>query len=108
MNMIYDYIDRGYMDNITLGDAASLAGFSKFHFSRLFKQMTSTSFYDYLTLRRIKAAESLLLNPELPIIEVALQSGFASITTFNRVFKTIKKCTPTKYKELYRMQDHDS
>ena len=108
MNMIYDYIDRSYMDNITLEDAASLAGFSKFHFSRVFKQMTSTSFYDYLTLRRIKAAESLLLNPELPIIEVALQSGFASISTFNRVFKTIKKCTPTKYKELYRMKDHDS
>ncbi|QHQ61917.1 helix-turn-helix domain-containing protein [Anaerocolumna sedimenticola] len=108
MNMIYDYIDRSYMENITLENAASLAGFSKFHFSRLFKQMTSTSFYDYLTLRRIKAAESLLLNPELPIIEVALQSGFASISTFNRVFKSIKKCTPTEFKEFYRKQNHDS
>lgn len=108
MNIIYDYIDRNYMENITLEKAASTVGFSKFHFSRLFKQMTSTSFYDFLTLRRIKAAENLLLNPDLPIIEVALQSGFASISTFNRVFKIIKKCTPTEFKEFYHTRNHDS
>ncbi len=106
MNMIYDYIDRNYTENITLEKVAFAAGFSKFHFSRLFKQMTSTSFYDYLILRRIKAAESLLLNPDLSIIEIALQSGFASISTFNRVFKSIKKCTPTEFKEFYRIQNH--
>ncbi len=106
MNIIYDYIDRNYMENITLEKAASAVGFSKFHFSRLFKQMTAASFYDYLTLRRIKAAESLLLNPSLSIIEVALQSGFSSVSTFNRVFKSIKKCTPTDFKEFYRTQNH--
>ena len=106
MNLIYDFIDSNYMENITLEKAAAAAGFSKFHFSRLFKQMTSVSFYDYLTLRRIKAAENLLLNPELPIIEIALQSGFASISTFNRVFKSIKKCTPTEFKKFYLIQNH--
>ncbi|MGB8451920.1 MAG: AraC family transcriptional regulator [Anaerocolumna sp.] len=107
MNIIYDYIDRNYMENITLEKAAFAAGFSKFHFSRLFKQMTSTSFYDYLTLKRIKAAESLLLDPDLSIIDVALQSGFASISTFNRVFKSLKKCTPTEFKEFYLIQNHE-
>lgn len=106
MNLIYDFIDSNYMENITLEKAAAAVGFSKFHFSRLFKQMTSTSFYDFLTLRRIKAAESLLLNPELPIIEIALQSGFSSISTFNRVFKSIKKCTPTEFKRFYLIQSH--
>lgn len=106
MNLIYDFIDSNYMENITLEKAAAAVGFSKFHFSRLFKQMTSTSFYDFLILRRIKAAESLLLNPELPIIEIALQSGFSSISTFNRVFKSIKKCTPTEFKKFYLNQNH--
>jgi AraC-like DNA-binding protein/quercetin dioxygenase-like cupin family protein len=107
INLIYDYIDRNYMENLSLDKAAQIAGFSKYHFSRLFKQMTSSSFYDYLTLRRIKAAESLLLNPDLAIIDVALQSGFSSISTFNRVFKSIKKCTPTDFKDFYRIQNHD-
>ncbi len=107
MHFIYDYIDRNYMENITLEKAAFAAGFSKFHFSRLFKQMTAASFYDYLTLRRIKAAENLLLDPCLSIIEVALQSGFSSISTFNRVFKSIKKCTPTEFKEFYHNQNFD-
>lgn len=107
INLIYDYIDRNYMENLSLDKAAKIAGFSKYHFSRLFKQMTSSSFYDYLTLRRIKAAESLLLNPDLAIIDVALQSGFSSISTFNRVFKSIKKCTPTDFKDFYGTLSHD-
>lgn len=101
-NIIFEYIEHHYMEDITLDSVAAQIGFSKFHFSRLFRQFTDTSFYDYLCARRIKAAESLLLDPNLPITEVALQSGFASISTFNRVFKKIKECTPTEFKEFYK------
>lgn len=101
-NMIFDYIENHYTEDITLEGVAAQIGFSKFHFSRLFRQFTDTSFYDYLCARRIKAAEALLLDPQLPITEIALQSGFASISTFNRVFKKFKKCTPTEFKEFYK------
>lgn len=104
-NKIFEYIDNNYTEDISLETVADVAGFSKFHFSRLFKQFTDTSFYDYLNLRRIKAAENLLLDPSLPITEIALQSGFSSISTFNRVFKAFKKCTPTEFKELYRKRN---
>ncbi len=99
-NVIFDYIEHHYMEDITLDSVASQIGFSKFHFSRLFRQFTDTSFYDYLCARRIKAAETLLLDPNLPITEIALLSGFASISTFNRVFKKFKECTPTEFKEF--------
>lgn len=101
-NIIFDYLENHYMEDITLEGVAAQIGFSKFHFSRLFRQFTDTSFYDYLCARRIKAAEILLLDPNLPITEIALQSGFASISTFNRVFKKFKKCTPTEFKEFYK------
>ena len=104
-NKIFEYIDNNYTEDISLETVADIAGFSKFHFSRLFKQFTDTSFYDYLNLRRIKAAENLLLDPSLPITEIALQSGFSSISTFNRVFKAFKKCTPSEFKELYRTRN---
>ncbi len=104
-NKIIDYIDCNYTEDITLDKIAAMAGFSKFHFSRLFKQFADTSFYDYLNLRRIKSAETLLLDPNLAITEVALQSGFSSISTFNRVFKSLKKCTPTEFKDMYRLKN---
>lgn len=100
-NVVFNYIEHNYTEDISLETVAAQIGFSKFHFSRLFRQFTDTSFYDYLCLRRLKAAETLLLNPALPITDVALQSGFSSISTFNRVFKKFKECTPTEFKEFY-------
>jgi len=100
-NLIFDYINDNLSEDITLDKIANIAGFSKFHFSRIFKQFTNLSFYDYLSQQRIKKAENLLLNPKLTITEVAMQSGFTSISTFNRVFKSAKECTPTQFKNLY-------
>lgn len=105
-NVIFDYINMNYTEDITLDKISDVAGFSKFHFSRLFKKFTDMSFYDYLNQRRVKEAEKLLLNPELSITEVAMRSGFSSIATFNRVFKGFKECTPTEFKNLYRKRNH--
>lgn len=97
-NQLLDYIDEHYTEDLTLECIAETVGFSKYHFSRLFKLYTNFTFYDYLTYRRLKVAESLLIDPELSITEVALQSGFQSISTFNRVFKQAKSCTPSEYR----------
>ena len=104
LSAVISHINTNYAEEITLEKAASLAGFSKFHFSRLFKQFTGQSYYNYLNDRRVKAAESLLLNPHLSVTDVAMQSGFTSIATFNRVFRQAKDCTPTEYKDYYHRQ----
>lgn len=100
---IIEYIDAHFSDDLNLEAIANLAGFSKFHFSRLFKQYTGFTFCDYLNYRRIKQAEEFLTNPEYSITEVALMSGFTSISTFNRLFKQTKGCSPSEYrsKNLY-------
>lgn len=97
-NDLLDYIDHHYMEELSLEQVADNIGFSKFHFSRLFKQYTTFTFCDYLCYRRIKAAEELLILPDYSITEVALQSGFPSISTFNRIFKQQKGCTPSEYR----------
>ena len=97
-NSLLDYIDKHYMEYLSLDDAATSMGFSKFHFSRLFHQYTSFTFCDYINFRRIKAAEELLCYPELSITEVAMQSGFPSISTFNRLFKQNKGCSPSDFR----------
>lgn len=98
-NSVMDYIDSHYMDVLNLEDIASSIGFSKYHFSRLFKQYTGYTFCAYISRRRIKVAEELLEQPDLSITEIALQSGFPSISTFNRLFKQQKGCTPSEYRE---------
>ncbi|MDR2476386.1 MAG: helix-turn-helix domain-containing protein [Treponema sp.] len=98
---VLDYIDRHIADELSLDSVAKVANFSKFHFERIFKAYTNQSFYQYLQRRRVERAERLLVNPELTITEAAMEAGFASITAFNRVFKKIKKCTPSEFKKLY-------
>ena len=105
-NDVLDYIDSHYTEELTLDDIADFSGFSKYHFTRLFKQYTDSTFYDYLSFRRIKSAEELLAKPELSITEIALQSGFSSISTFNRIFKQKKGCTPSEYRSLYSQNRH--
>ncbi len=104
LNTVFEYIDEYYAEDLTLEKVARVAGFSKFHFSRLFKQCSGYNFYDYLCFRRIKSAEVLLLKPGISITEVALQSGFSSLSTFNRTFKKLKCCTPSEYRNLYSSQ----
>ena len=98
-NDVMAYIDAHYMEDFTLEDVAAATGFSKYHFSRLFKQYTGFSFCAYICNRRIKVAEELLEQPDLSITEIAMQSGFPSISTFNRVFRQQKNCSPSKYRE---------
>ncbi len=99
---VCNYINEHCTENIKLDDIASTAGFSKFHFTRLFKQIMNISCYDYLINRRLMEAEKLLVQPELSIMQVALKSGFSSLATFNRLFKTKKHCTPTEYRAYLR------
>ena len=47
-------------------------------------------------------AEMYLNQPDLSILDVALQSGFKSLSTFNRVFKSYKNCTPSEYRKMNR------
>jgi AraC-like DNA-binding protein len=99
-NRCIEYINQHYKEDLSLEYVSSIAGFSKFHFTRWFKQFAGISFYEYLTQVRIKVAETMLAGTETAITEIALESGFQSIATFNRVFKHNKKLTPTEFREM--------
>lgn len=97
---ICEYIDKHCAEDLTLEDISLRSGFSKYHFSRLFKEFTNVSFYKYVNQKRIAIAGDLLLNTNLNITEIALQSGFGSISAFIRMFKLINDCTPTEFRNM--------
>lgn len=99
---ICNYINEHFNEDLTLENVAARAGFSKYHFTRLFKQFTGYSFYKYLNIKRIECAEKLLIDPNLSTTEVAMRSGFSSLSAFIRMFKQIKGCTPTEFRNMYR------
>lgn len=103
LSYVLKYIDQNYMYDLSLDELADKAGYSKYHFSRMFKKYCRSSFVSYLNRRRIKAAELLLVNENISVTDAAMQVGFSSLTTFNRVFRESKGCTPTEFRKLYKI-----
>lgn len=99
---ICEYINNHCTEDLSLDEIAEMAGFSKYHFSRLFKEFTNNSYYKYLNARKISYAEQLLMDPTKKITEVAIACGFNSVSAFLRMFKSIRGCTPTEYRDLHR------
>lgn len=99
-----DYINNNCTESLSVDDAANMVGFSKFHFSRLFKKFTGTTFYSYVNERRIAHATLLLLDSEKSITEIAIGSGFNSISSFIRIFKINRGCTPTEFRNMHHVE----
>ena len=95
------YINRHYTEKLTLDEVAAESGFSKYHFTRVFKEYMDMTYYDYLNQKRIKRAVDLLYNREMSITDVAMNSGFSSLSAFNRTFKAEKKCAPISFRKCY-------
>jgi len=85
-------------ETLSLGRVSSAMNTSLFHFCKQFRKNTGLSFIEFLSRTRIEKAKGLLFNPNLRVSEIAYDSGFQSLATFNRVFKKIAGQTPTEYR----------
>lgn len=98
MDSVFQYVDTNYQERIDLDDISKSIGFSKYYFTKFFKENTGVTFLDYLNNYRIKKAEWRIIEEDETIAEIAYNCGFNSIKTFNRLFKNIVGCTPMKYR----------
>lgn len=105
IEMTIKYIYSNYMYDINLDILAKVSGYNKFYFSKMFYKYTNSSVPDFVNRCRIKAAELLLADNKYNITDIAGLTGFSSITTFNRVFKKINKCAPSKFRK-FNLENH--
>ena len=101
INTACRYISENCEKDLTLDSIASQIGFSSCYFSRVFKQTVQCSFVEYLTMQRLKRAQNLLADTDEAITTIAMEAGFNSVSTFNRVFQKYKGCSPSEFKKRY-------
>ncbi|MEJ0004136.1 MAG: AraC family transcriptional regulator [Pararobbsia sp.] len=90
---IEDNLDR----TISLDDLAAVVNVSRFHFSRLFKRSIGSTAISFVERCRIRRAQSLIADTDLPLAEIALAVGFADQSHFTRRFHRHVGCTPAVF-----------
>ena len=96
---IIDYLDRHYVEDLSIAELSAHFNMSSSYFAHFFKQYAQKSVIEYVNETRILHAKNFLEKEELPISEIALRVGFSDINYFSRKFKAITGMTPTEYKK---------
>ncbi len=98
MQKALDFME-GHLDGeCPLESCACAAGYSMYHFSRIFKGMTGLPPMDYVRKRRLSMAAKDVAETELPIVDIAVKWGFESSETFIRAFEAEHGITPGRYR----------
>ena len=96
---IVDYIRRNYMNKISLEEIAESVQFSVSYISRIFKNEMGCSITTFINKVRVDNAKLLLLNQNIPLVEVAYLCGFEDQTYFSKVFKKVTDVSPGRFRD---------
>lgn len=98
LRRVLEFMDENLERDLTLAELAEVADLSPFHFARSFKQTTGSTPIQFLMQRRIDFAKRLLVESELPIVEIGLRAGFKNQSHFATLFRKITAMTPKAYR----------
>src|ERR1041384_3358200 len=89
-----DRMDAASHEGGPIARLASVSGASQAHFARSFKEAFGLPPHRYLLTRRIERATALLRDTDLPITDIAFQTGWNSLGTFGRTFRDVTGESP--------------
>ena len=101
---IRDYLQKNYMKEISMQEAARQMEYSDAYFCKLFKQCFGQNFTTYLTLLRVNEAKKLLNSPLVNIREVSMKVGYYDSNYFAKVFKRYTGMLPSDYRDCQNTQ----
>lgn len=96
---VIDWIGRHYLEDISLSDTAFALGYDSFYLSHFISENLGTTFKKYINGLRLAHSLDLFQTTQLPIADVAIQSGFPTVRTFNNQFKSTFQLTPREYQK---------
>lgn len=100
MKKLYQFLDENYLRKIEIGEVADLCNLTNAAFCRFFKQITKLTFVEFLNHYRINHAKNSLLSGK-NVSESCFESGFESLSYFNRTFKKVTGEGPMVFKKRY-------
>lgn len=97
---VKEYIAENLNENLNVGRLAEIVNMSSSHFSRVFKQQTGFSPYDYILISRLNRAKYLLQVTDMTVSSIAYEIGFNSESNFIFFFTENEGISPGKFRKL--------
>ena len=99
ISRVFRYIDQHLNENLSLVSVAEFAGYSPFHFHRIFKYITGETLNEYVTRKRIEKSAADLIHTDHSITDIGYTHGFDSNSSFSRAFKRYYGCSPGRFRK---------
>ena len=100
LRTIYAYVDKNYHRKIELSEVAEISNMSKEAFCRYFKKVSNYTFIDFLNRYRISQSKRILMSGK-SVSDACYQTGFESLSYFNRIFKKVANENPRDFRKRY-------
>lgn len=101
MNRVHTFVMKNFRSKIDLFQISEVANLSPSAFSRYFKAHSNKTFNSFLTEIRISYSCKLLLEQKISVSEACFESGFNTLSNFNRQFKSVTQCSPLAYRKKF-------
>lgn len=98
---VINYIGDHYVKDISLEDLAEVSYMTTNSFCRYFKSRTGKTAFQFIREYRVNKACQMLINGKKSIAQICYDTGFNSLSSFNRIFKNLKKISASEYKGKY-------
>ena len=103
MNKVYAYVMKNFRRKMTVSELAELTSMTPTSFSRYFRVHANKTFSEFVSEIRIGHACKLLIEKKLSASQACYESGYRTLSNFNRQFKVQTHQTPSAYKRQYQM-----
>lgn len=100
MRVIHSFIDSNYHRKIELEEISKICFMTKEAFCRYFKKMTQYTFVEFLNRYRISQSKRYLMAGQ-SVSDACYQSGFQSLSYYNRIFKNVTNENPSKFRSRH-------
>jgi len=101
MNKVYHYVYNNISSSFEISEIAALLNMSVSAFSHYFKKKTQKTFTQFINETRIGKAKRLLIETDKSIAEIAYESGYHSLSNFNKQFNSLEKFPPKIFRQNY-------
>src|SRR5690606_3528717 len=99
INMMLNYIHTHFHESIKLVDIANSVNISTSECNRCFQKLLGITPIEYLIQVRLEHAITLLVETNMPVIDIAFRCGFNHLSYFGKVFKDYKGMSPTRFRD---------